>query len=229
MPPVVSVLVTCHDLGAFLDEAISSVLEQTFADHEILVVDDGSDDATARLARSAGALVAQLPFNVGVGGALRTGFHYAIEAGFAVAVQIDADGQHDPGHIPELFRRGQSWDVVIGSRFLGRQRYRSPLSKAVGVRIFRHIIQRETGLNITDPTSGYRYMDGRAIKFCSRLRCNYPDANLIIMMHRAGMTITESPVKMQPNAAGKSMHKGKTIRYVREVFASITMEMKCRI
>ena len=218
-------------IPAYNEEATIPLVIRDIRDHcqDIVVVDDGSTDFTGAVARDEGAMVIPHGQNKGYAEALRTGYRYALEQNYDGIVQIDADGQHDPGHIPELFRRGQSWDVVIGSRFLGRQKYESPLSKAVGVRIFRHIIQRETGLNITDPTSGYRYMYSRAIRFCSRLRCNYPDANLIIMMHRAGMTITESPVKMQPNAAGKSMHKGKTIKYIREVFASITMEMKCRI
>jgi glycosyltransferase involved in cell wall biosynthesis len=218
-------------IPAYNEEATIPLVIRDIREHcqDIVVVDDGSTDFTGAVARDEGAMVIPHGQNKGYAEALRTGYRYALEHNYDGLVQIDADGQHDPGHIPELFRRGQSWDVVIGSRFLGRQKYESPLSKAVGVRIFRHIIQRETGLNITDPTSGYRYMYSRAIRFCSRLRCNYPDANLIIMMHRAGMTITESPVKMQPNAAGKSMHKGKTIKYIREVFASITMEMKCRI
>lgn len=218
-------------IPAYNEEATIPLVIRDIREHcqDIVVVDDGSTDFTGAVARDEGAMVIPHGQNKGYAEALRTGYRYALEHNYDGLVQIDADGQHDPGHIPELFRRGQSWDVVIGSRFLGRQKYRSPMAKSVGVRIFRHIIQRETGLNITDPTSGYRYMYSRAIRFCSRLRCNYPDANLIIMMHRAGMTITESPVKMQPNAAGKSMHKGKTIKYIREVFASITMEMKCRI
>ena len=217
-------------IPAYNEEATIPLVIRDIREHcqDIVVVDDGSTDFTGAVARDEGAMVIPHGQNKGYAEALRTGYRYAQEHNYDGIVQIDADGQHDPGHIPELFRRGQSWDVVIGSRFLGRQKYESPLSKAVGVRIFRHIIQRETGLNITDPTSGYRYMYSRAIRFCSRLRCNYPDANLIIMMHRAGMTITETPVKMQPNAEGKSMHKGKTIKYIREVFASITMEMKCR-
>ena len=218
-------------IPAYNEEATIPLVIRDIREHcqDIVVVDDGSTDFTGAVARDEGAMVIPHGQNKGYAEALRTGYRYALEHNYDGIVQIDADGQHDPGHIPELFRRGQSWDVVIGSRFLGRQKYRSPMAKSIGVRIFRHIIQRETGLNITDPTSGYRYMYSRAIRFCSRLRCNYPDANLIIMMHRAGMTITESPVKMQPNAAGKSMHKGKTIKYIREVFASITMEMKCRI
>ena len=217
-------------IPAYNEEATIPLVIRDIREHcqDIVVVDDGSTDFTGAVARDEGAMVIPHGQNKGYAEALRTGYRYALEHNYDGIVQIDADGQHDPGHIPELFRRGQSWDVVIGSRFLGRQKYESPLSKAVGVRIFRHIIQRETGLNITDPTSGYRYMYSRAIRFCSRLRCNYPDANLIIMMHRAGMTITETPVKMQPNAAGKSMHKGKLIKYLREVFRSITMEMKCR-
>jgi glycosyltransferase involved in cell wall biosynthesis len=195
---------------------------------DIVVVDDGSQDFTGSMARDEGALVIPHGRNKGYAEALRTGYRHAIQHGYDELVQIDADGQHDPGHIPELFRRGQSWDVVIGSRFLGRQKYESPLSKAVGVRIFRHIIQRETGLNITDPTSGYRYMYSRAFTLCSKVKCDYPDANMIILMHKLGLTIGEMPVKMQPNAAGKSMHKGKAIRYMAEVFQSIMVNMKCR-
>jgi glycosyltransferase involved in cell wall biosynthesis len=166
--------------------------------------------------------------NKGYAEALRTGYRYALEQNYDGIVQIDADGQHDPEHIPELFYRGRSWDVLIGSRFLGRQRYRSPIAKAIGVRIFRHIIHNETGLTITDPTSGYRYMDRRAFTLCSKVKCDYPDANMIILMHKLGLTIGEMPVKMQPNAAGKSMHKGKAIRYMAEVFQSIMVNMKCR-
>ena len=219
------VLIPAYNEEATIPRVIRDIREHC---QNIVVVDDGSTDFTGSMARDEGAMVISHGQNRGYAEALRTGYRHAIENRYHELVQIDADGQHDPDHIPELFDQGQGSDVVIGSRFLCPERYPSPPIKSVGVRIFRHIIQRETGLTITDPTSGYRYMDGRAIKFCSRLRCNYPDANLIIMMHRAGMTITESPVKMQPNAAGKSMHKGKTLKYIREVFASITMEMKCR-
>ena len=217
-------------IPAYNEEATIPLVIRDIREHcqDIVVVDDGSTDFTGAVARDEGAMVIPHGQNKGYAEALRTGYRYALEQNYDGIVQIDADGQHDPGHIPELFRRGQSWDVVIGSRFLGRQRYRSPLAKAIGVRIFRHIIHNETGLHITDPTSGYRYMDRRAFTLAAKITCNYPDANLIIMMHRAGMTITESPVKMQPNAAGKSMHKGKLIKYLREVFRSITMEMKCR-
>lgn len=217
-------------IPAYNEEATIPLVIRDIREHcqDIVVVDDGSTDFTGAVARDEGAMVIPHGQNKGYAEALRTGYRYALEQNYDGIVQIDADGQHDPGHIPELFRRGQSWDVVIGSRFLGRQKYRSPMAKSIGVRIFRHIIQRETGLTITDPTSGYRFMDRRAFTLAAKITCNYPDANLIIMMHRAGMTITESPVKMQPNAAGKSMHKGKLIKYLREVFRSITMEMKCR-
>ena len=217
-------------IPAYNEEATIPLVIRDIREHcqDIVVVDDGSTDFTGAVARDEGAMVIPHGQNKGYAEALRTGYRYALEQNYDGIVQIDADGQHDPGHIPELFRRGQSWDVVIGSRFLGRQKYRSPMAKSIGVRSFRHIIQRETGLTITDPTSGYRYMYSRAIRFCSRLRCNYPDANLIIMMHRQGFIITEIPVAMAPNRQGRSMHKGKLIKYLREVFRSITMEMKCR-
>ncbi|HOX60055.1 MAG TPA: glycosyltransferase family 2 protein [Verrucomicrobiota bacterium] len=220
----------CVIIPAYNEEQTIPLVIRDIREHcqDIVVVDDGSTDFTGAVARDEGAMVIPHGQNKGYAEALRTGYRYALEQNYDGIVQIDADGQHDPGHIPELFRRGQSWDVVIGSRFLGRQKYESPLSKAVGVRIFRHIIHNETGLQITDPTSGYRFMDRRAFTLTAKITCNYPDANMIILMHRLGLTITETPVRMQPNAAGKSMHKGKLIKYIREVFRSITMEMKCR-
>ena len=195
---------------------------------DIVVVDDGSTDFTGAVARDEGAMVIPHGQNKGYAEALRTGYRYALEQNYDGIVQIDADGQHDPDRIPDLLRGRQSSNVVIGSRFLGQGRYPTPLVKSIGVRVFRHVIQRETGLRITDPTSGFRFMDRRAYSFCSRLKCNYPDANLIIMLHRQGFIITEVPVAMSPNRQGRSMHKGKLIKYLREVFRAITMEMKCR-
>ena len=195
---------------------------------DIIVIDDGSTDFTGSMARDGGARVIPHGNNRGYAEALRTGYRYAIERGYDVLIQIDADGQHDPDHIPALFRKGQSSNVVIGSRFLGPDRYPTPLIKSIGVRVFRHVIHRETGIRITDPTSGFRFLDRKAFSFCARLRCNYPDANLIIMLHRQGFVITEVPVAMAPNRQGRSMHKGKLIKYLREVFRAITMEMKCR-
>ena len=195
---------------------------------DIIVVDDGSKDFTGAMARDEGAIVIPHGNNKGYAEALRTGYKYALDRGYDVLIQIDADGQHDPDHIPALFRRGRSSNVVIGSRFLGQDRYPTPLVKSIGVRVFRHVIHRETGIRITDPTSGFRFMDKQAFSFCSRLKCNYPDAPLIIMLHRQGFIITEIPVAMAPNRQGRSMHKGNLIKYLLEVFRAITMEMKCR-
>ncbi len=217
-------------IPAYNEEATIPLVIRDIREHcqDIVVVDDGSTDFTGAVARDEGAMVIPHGQNKGYAEALRTGYRYALEQNYDGIVQIDADGQHDPDNIPELFRRGQSSNVVIGSRFLGQDRYPTPLIKSVGVRIFRHVIQRETGLRITDPTSGFRFLDRKAFSFCSRLKCNYPDANLIIMLHRQGFIITEVPVAMSPNRQGRSMHKGKLIKYLREVFRAITMEMKCR-
>jgi len=219
------VLIPAYNEEATIPRVIRDIREHC---QNIVVVDDGSTDFTGSMARDEGAMVISHGQNRGYAEALRTGYRHAIENRYHELIQIDADGQHDPDRIPDLLRGGQSSNVVIGSRFLGQDRYPTPLVKSIGVRVFRHVIQRETGLRITDPTSGFRFMDRRAYSFCSRLKCNYPDANLIIMLHRQGFIITEVPVAMSPNRQGRSMHKGKLIKYLREVFRAITMEMKCR-
>lgn len=220
----------CVIIPAYNEEQNIAAVIRGVSEHcqDIVVIDDGSSDFTGGVARDEGAMVLAHPKNMGYFEALKTGYRYASEMKYDGIVQIDADGQHDAAGIPALLDKGRSWDAVIGSRFLGPERYPTPPVKSIGIRIFRHLIHRETGLSITDPTSGFRFMDRRAYSFCSRLKCNYPDANLIIMLHRQGFIITEVPVAMSPNRQGRSMHKGKLIKYLREVFRAITMEMKCR-
>lgn len=221
------VIIPAYNEEKNIPSVIRGVMEHC---QDIVVIDDGSSDFTGGVARDEGAMVLAHPKNMGYFEALKTGYRYASEMKYDGIVQIDADGQHDAAGIPALLDKGRSWDAVIGSRFLGPERYPTPPVKSIGIRIFRHLIHRETGLSITDPTSGFRFYNRRTFSFVSRLKCNYPDANLIIMLHRHGTTIREIPVTMQPNAQGKSMHKGKTLKYIREVFKSISQEMnRCRI
>lgn len=179
---------------------------------DIVVVDDGSGDATSALAREAGAFVIRHPFNMGYGVALQTGYKYAVQKGYDTLVQIDGDGQHGARFIPELFRMVEAGecDVAIGSRFQAASGYRFGLLKTAGVRLFRQLIRLLTGERITDPTSGYQCLNRRAFAFLTGdlFPCDYPDANVIIMLHRAGFTIKEVPVEMVPNREGRSMHRG---------------------
>jgi glycosyltransferase involved in cell wall biosynthesis len=168
---------------------------------DIAVIDDGSTDATAELAREAGAIVLRLPFNLGIGGALQTGYMYAAMHGYDVAVQFDGDGQHRADQIRELIAPVLAGlaDMTIGSRMLGKGDYRFPLMRLMGSRLIGLITRMVTGRRISDPTSGFRANGRRAIAFFSR---NYPQAYLdsaeiTVWLLRQGMRVVEVPALMR--------------------------------
>ncbi|GAB4486945.1 MAG: glycosyltransferase family 2 protein [Thermodesulfovibrionales bacterium] len=182
------------------------------ADADIIVVDDGSSDATGAEAREAGAFVLRLPFNLGYGAALQTGFRHALMRGYRYAVQMDADGQHDPAFISSLLAEVKSGlcDVAIGSRFLGVGDYRPTTFKKVGMVFFRWLASLITGKKITDPTSGFQALNQRAMRFYASdaFPVDFPDADVLVMLHRRGMTFREVAVKMNPSPKKKTMHSG---------------------
>jgi len=146
-------------------ETIGTVIDGT-NDYveEVVVVDDGSEDATVQIAREHGATVLEHAFNTGVGGAVRTGYRYAIEEDFDFVVQVDADGQHDPAEIPRLLEAARDQDMVIGSRYLNEsyQEY-SPVRK-LGIQFFTAMVNTLGGVEITDVTSGFRVYRVSALK-----------------------------------------------------------------
>ena len=196
----------------------------------VLVVNDGSSDQTESRARAAGAKVLSHPFNMGYGVTLQTGYKYALKYGFEYVLQMDGDGQHDPRYLPILLqevREGRA-DAVIGSRFLGEGDYQAAWTRRVGIYLFRFIASCLCGQKITDPTSGYQALSRRAVEFCAResFPGDYPDTDVLVMMHRAGMRIREVPVCMHPNANGKSMHSGlKPLYYIYKMCLSITLNL----
>jgi glycosyltransferase involved in cell wall biosynthesis len=173
----------------------------------IVVVDDGSDDGTGDIGRRAGADCLVLPFNLGVGGAMRAGFVYARERGYQVVVQVDADGQHDAAFLPALIaevKRGA--DVVVGSRFAGLGEYRVPASRRLALVLVSKILSRACGMHLTDATSGFRAVSATALDLFS---ATYPAEYLgdtlqsLIMANRAGLVIRELPVRMRARSAGR--------------------------
>jgi glycosyltransferase involved in cell wall biosynthesis len=183
---------------------------------DVLVVDDGSSDATGDEARARGAAVARHRFNLGYGAALHTGYMYARRHGYQRLVQLDADGQHDPSSIPELLDalRG-GYDVVIGSRYLGGAPPPTSWMRRIGSRFFAWIVTAWTGIPITDPTSGFQAMTARALAELSHAGFpeDYPDADVLVFLARAGCKLHEIPVKMHPRRGGISMHRGRRIAY----------------
>src|SRR5919106_4766897 len=175
---------------------------------EVVVGDDGSADRTDALAAEAGAHVVRLPFNLGIGGAVQTGFQYALQHGFQLAVRLDGDGQHDPRELPRLLEpilAGQA-DIVVGSRFAARDgHYRVPLARRLGIRLFASIVSLLVGQRVTDTTSGFQALNQRGIRlFAADYPHDYPEVEATVMVHRHRLRLTEVPVQMRERTAGAS-------------------------
>ncbi len=192
----------------------------------ILVINDGSADNTEKVALAHNAKVISLPYNSGYGVALQTGFLYAVKNNFSIVVQMDSDGQHDPENIKDLLKEVQkeNRDVVIGSRFLSPDSYKTSLARHAGMLLFGTIASLICRQKVTDPTSGFQALKGRAIEFAAsdNYPPDYPDADFIILLNRCGFNVKEIPVTMHASPNKESMHHGhKTIYYVFKMFLSI--------
>ena len=178
----------------------------------VVVVNDGSTDATAAVTRAAGVSVLTHPFNMGYGAALQTGYLYALRHGYEAVIQLDADGQHAVESVQTLLdgiRQGGA-DVVLGSRFLAPGRYRHPWLRRIGAFAFNRLTSRLIGQPITDSTSGFLALSRAAVTFAAgdHFPYDFPDANALIMFRRAGLRVREVPVRMNPQGGGTSMHRG---------------------
>jgi glycosyltransferase involved in cell wall biosynthesis len=176
---------------------------------DVMVIDDGSTDATAARAREAGAYVVRLPYNLGIGGAVQTGFVFACEQGYDYMVQVDGDGQHDPAEIHKLLETlatEPGLDMAYGSRFLtGEHGYRAPLGRRIGIRMFAFALSRAVGQPVTDPTSGFRLCNRRAIElFAREYPQDYPEVEALMMMHENRLRFAEVAVRMHLRADGRS-------------------------
>ena len=203
---------------------------------DIVVIDDGSTDRTACNAKLAGARVLRHTSNMGYGVALQTGYKYAFQNGYDLLVQLDGDGQHDPAYIPELLELiiSEGADMALGSRFLKEvspaspflRKYKASTTRILGIKMFAFIATALIGLRITDPTSGYQAFNRRLINFFTRdiFPYDFPDADVIVLAHRAGFKIKELPMVMYERDEGVSMHSGlKPLYYVFKMFLSIFM------
>jgi glycosyltransferase involved in cell wall biosynthesis len=197
-------------------------------DFDVLVVDDGSNDASAARASAMGAAVLRLPFNLGIGGAMQAGYIYAFERDYEVAVQVDGDGQHDAGHIHDLLERLQGdpeLNMVTGSRFLDPVGggYRSSAARRAGIRIFARVVSLITGQRVTDPTSGFRMTNRRGIELFARdYPHDYPEVEAILLMHSHRLRSCEVPVRMRPRLTGESaISSTQSIYYMVKVLLAV--------
>ena len=201
------------------EEAIGAVVEGIRAvdpSLDVLVVDDASGDRTAAVAEAAGATVVRLPYNLGIGGAVQTGFKAALEGGYETAVRLDGDGQHDPAELSKLLepiRRGEA-DVVTGSRFVDGGHYRPPLARRIGIVWFAWLVSTLTRRRVTDTTSGFQALNRRAIAlFAEDYPSDYPEVEASLLVARLELRQLEVQVGMRERERGRS-----SITFVRSVY-----------
>lgn len=211
-------------------EVIASVIAEvraTLPGAAVLVVSDGSVDATVEIASAAGARVLELPFNLGVGGAMRLGFRYAVDNGFPVAVQLDSDGQHNPANVPELVARLDEADIVIGARFAGNGDYEVHGPRKWAMKFLSSTLSRALGTKLTDTTSGFKAHGPHAIALFARV---FPAEYLgdtiesMVIADRAGLRFAQVPVAMRERAGGTPSHNpAKSALYLGRAFLALVI------
>jgi glycosyltransferase involved in cell wall biosynthesis len=210
-------------------ETVASVvraLRDAAPDFDVIVIDDGSTDATATCAEDAGAAVLRLPFNLGIGGAVQLGFTYALENDYDYMVQVDGDGQHDPREIAKLqaaLDEHPEVDMICGSRFATDTGYIAPISRRTGIHIFAFVLSRLVGQAVTDPTSGFRLYNRRAIQVFARdYPHDYPEVEAVLMLHHHRLRMREIPVRMFQRGGGvSSIGSGKSAYYMVKVLLAL--------
>ncbi len=209
-------------------EHVVNGLTMNFPQYDYVVVNDGSSDGTGELCMEKGYQVLNLPINLGIGGAVQTGYRYALKYGYDIAVQLDGDGQHDASYVKRLIEpllAGEA-DVVIGSRFLRREGFQSSRSRRIGINILSDLIWLCTGKRIRDVTSGFRAVNRRFITiYAEDYPSDYPEPEAIItaVMHHG--RVAEVPVVMKEREGGtSSITFRKSVYYMIKVTLAILVK-----
>ncbi len=200
-------IVPAYNEGDMVSRVVREIARNA-PDFDVLVVDDGSVDETALNAEEAGAVVLRHPFNLGIGGAMQSGYKYALAHNYDVAVQVDGDGQHKSEYLPQMLEAlstGDEGDMVYGTRFRGDPGYKVPIGRRFGNLIFSVVLTAITRQKITDPTSGFRMVNRRGIELFARdYPHDYPEVEAILMLHNNRLRIHEVQVRMNARGFGRS-------------------------
>ena len=208
-------------------------LKQHVPSADVLVVNDGSRDSTSRIAREMGIKVLDLPFNLGIGGAMQAGYLYAARNDYEIAVQCDGDGQHLAGEIRKMLQplAAGTADIVVGSRFLTPGGYRASVFRSLGIRIFSFILSRIFGIAVTDSTSGFRAANRRVIEFFTRTYPDdYPEVESLVLLHKVNMRILEVAVTMHDRTGGSSSITAlRSAYYIAKVLLAIFIDLMKKV
>lgn len=203
-PPRVLVVVPAWNEQSSVGRVVAEV-KATKPTFDVLVVDDGSGDETSAVAQAAGALVCRLPFNLGVGGAMRAGYRYALRNDYDVVIQVDADGQHDPAYLDTLLAGLAGSDIVIGARFAGEGDYPARGPRRWAMALLAFVLSRLSRTRLSDVTSGFRAMNRRAIRvFATHYPAEYlgDTVESLVIAIRTGCRVTQVPVAMRNRSGG---------------------------
>lgn len=221
------VIIPAYNEAAVIDQVISDIHRQSLP-VDVVVINDGSRDNTEEVARKAGAKVITLPTNLGIGGAMQTGYRFAAQNGYDIAVQLDADGQHDPRDLQTVvgpLLAGEPVDMVVGSRYVEETSYKSSVMRRLGMIILAAAVRILLGYPVHDTTSGYRAVNRRVIElFANWYPTDYPEPEALVYLHRNGFRIREVSVSMRERGAGKSsITPIKSAYYMIKVLLSLLM------
>ena len=215
------------------EESLRSLMEEiktVCSEMDYLVVNDCSSDDTERLLEELGANYITLPCNMGIGGAVQSGYRYAAQNGYDIAIQIDGDGQHDVRFVKDMVKliEDKQADVVIGSRFIDKEGFQSSQARRIGIRILSVLIRLMCGAKVKDVTSGFRAVNRRFIElFAENYPDDYPEPEVIVTAKLFGAVIKELPVVMRERTTGKSsINLKRSIYYMIKVSLAIII---CRI
>jgi glycosyltransferase involved in cell wall biosynthesis len=207
------------NLGKLIDK-----IKSTSYDYDIVVINDCSKDRTSEKCRENNITVIDLPANLGIGGAVQTGYKYAYYNNYDIAVQVDGDGQHNPKYIKNIVEEVEKGNnFCIGSRFIDKEGFQSTFMRRIGIKYFTMIIRLITGFNITDPTSGFRACDRSVIKyFVEYYPQDYPEPETLVLLSKNKYKIKEVPVVMDERNSGKSsIGRLKSIYYMIKVTMAV--------
>lgn len=213
------------------EENIVKTVESILRDStgfDYVIINDCSRDNTRKICEERGYNIVNLPINLGIGGAVQTGYKYAVRNGYDMAVQVDGDGQHDPSFLEEMasYLEEHDVDMVIGSRFIEKQGFQSSGLRRVGIRFFTFLIRILTGKKITDPTSGLRMVGENVLQiFAEEYPKDYPEPETVVGVLRRGMKVEEIPVIMHEREGGvSSISMKKSVYYMVKVSLAIIIE-----
>ena len=214
-------------------EYVISCVKKELPYYDILVVNDGSWDRTGHIARELGAIVIDLPYNLGIGATMQTGYRYASLNNYHIAIQVDGDGQHPANQIKKLVQvvgDGMA-DMAVGSRFIVNGGYKPTMSRLIGIRYFSGLLSLILRQRLTDTTSGFRAVNKGVIDFFSRTYPeDYPEVEALVLLHKSGFKIREVSVDMKDRVGGQSsITPFRSLYYMIKVSLAIVVEMLRKI